>query len=337
MSKAIHTQSQASSAYLVIGIVGLWMGRSHLKAVLRKIFGRKANRMSALPDDSNEPMRYKTAMIGMILCLAFIFLFCLRTGMSLWVVPLFIVLYYMICISLTYLRAQLGPPVHQMFSQGPDALIPQLFGTRSLTKYDMVMFTFFQGFNISQRGNPMPHQLEAFKMAEQLRMNNRRLALALILATAFGMLVAFWAYFDLCYRYGIDTYSFGWGTRWSFNRLHSWLNNPLTAEYDEIVWKGIGAGFVVLLSILRARFVWWPIHPVAYPLSSPGWGSDYTWSSIFISWLAKYLILKYGGHRAYSKAAYFFIGLILGDCVIGGAWDMIGVALKINTYSFGLG
>ncbi|MFC1719335.1 DUF6784 domain-containing protein, partial [Candidatus Poribacteria bacterium] len=70
------------------------------------------------------------------------------------------------------------------------------------------------------------------------------------------------------------------------------------------------------------------------PLSSPGWGSDYTWSSIFISWLAKYLILKYGGHRAHSKAAYFFVGLILGDCVIGGAWDMIGVAFNIRTYSF---
>ncbi|MFC1719336.1 DUF6785 family protein [Candidatus Poribacteria bacterium] len=259
MSKAIHTQSQASSAYLVIGIVGLWMARSHLRSVLGKIFARKATRMSALPDDSREPMRYKTAMFGIILSLSFIFIFCLRTGMSLWVVALFIVLYYMICLSLTYLRAQLGPPVHQMFSQGPDALIPQLFGTRSLTKYDMVMFTFFQGFTISQRGNPMPHQLEAFKMAEQLKVNNRRLAHALILATAFGMLVAFWAYFDLCYRDGIDTYRFGWGTRWSFNRLHSWLTNPLSAEHGETVWKGFGAGFVVLLSILRARFVWWPI------------------------------------------------------------------------------
>jgi hypothetical protein len=337
MSKSIHTQSQASSAYLVIGIVGLWMARSHLKAVLGKIFRRKTSSTIGSLDDSHEPMRYRTAMMCLFLCLAFILIFCLRTGMSLWVILLFVTLYYMICISLTYIRAQLGPPVHQMFSQGPDALIPQLFGTRSLTKDDMVMLTFFQGFNISQRGNPMPHQLEAFKMSEQLRTNNRRMALAIILATAFGILVAFWAYFDLCYRYGIDTYRFGWGTRWSFNRLNSWLTNPLTAEHGETLWKGFGAGFVVLLSILRTRFVWWPIHPVAYPLSSPGYGSDYTWSSIFISWLAKFLILKYGGHRMHSKASHFFLGLILGDCVVGGAWDIIGVTLNIRTYSFGLG
>jgi hypothetical protein len=332
VSKAIHTQSQASSAYLIIGVVGLWMARSHLKAVLKKIFGRRSEL-----DDSHEPMGYKTAMIGIVLSLSFIFIFCLRAGMSFWVAVLFIVLYYMIAVSLTYIRAQLGPPVHQMYSQGPDALIPQLLGTRHLTKYDMVMLTFFQGFNISQRGNPMPHQLEAFKMADQLRMNNRRLACAIILATAFGMLVAFWAYFDLCYRNGIHAYSFGWGSPWSFTRLHSWLTNPLAAEHGETMWKGFGASFVILLSVLRARFVWWPIHPVAYPLSSPGWGSDYTWSSIFISWLAKFLILKYGGHRAHSKATYFFAGLILGDCIVGGAWDIIGVAFKINTYSFGLG
>jgi hypothetical protein len=331
MSKAIHTQSQASSAYLAIGVVGLWMARSHLRSVLKYIFVRKPKL-----DDSQEPMRYRTAMISMMLCLAFIVVFCLRTGMSFWVLALFIVLYYMICVSLTYLRAQLGPPVHQMFSQGPDALISQLAGTRILTKSDMSMLTLFQGFNISQRGNPMPHQLEAFKMAEQLQMSNRRLLFALAIATVFGMFVAFWAYFDLCYRDGMIVHRFGWG-KWSYNRLHSWLTNPVTADHGETVWKGIGASVVVLLSILRTRYVWWPIHPVAYPLSSPGWGSDYTWSSIFVSWLAKFAILKYGGHRMYSKAAYFFAGLILGDCVVGGAWDIIGVAFNIRTYSFGLG
>jgi hypothetical protein len=332
VSKVIHTQSQASGAYLVIGLVGMWMARSHLKSVFKKIFGRRSE-----VDDSEEPMGYKSAMVGMLLSLSFIVIFCLRTGMSLWIVMLFIILYYMIAVSLTYLRAQLGPPVHQMFGQGPDSLIPQFFGTRSLSKNDMVMFTFFWGFNRSQRGNSMPHQLEAFKMSEQLDMSRRRLTRAIVVATAFGMLVAFWAYFDLRYRYGRDGYRFEWGSRWAFDRLQSWLTNPIAANNTETVWMGLGGSFVIILSILRTRFVWWPIHPVAYPLSSPGWGSDYTWSSIFVSWLAKFLILKYGGHRAHSKAAYFFAGLILGDCIVGGIWDIIGVIFGISVYSFGLG
>ena len=60
------------------------------------------------------PMGYKAAMIGMTLSMFFIMVFCLRTGMSLWAVVLFMTMYYMISLSLTYLRAQLGSPVHQM-------------------------------------------------------------------------------------------------------------------------------------------------------------------------------------------------------------------------------
>ncbi|MFC1715279.1 DUF6785 family protein [Candidatus Poribacteria bacterium] len=332
VSRVIHTQSQVSGAYLVIGLIGLWMARQHLKSVFKRIFG-----LGAQVDDSEEPMRYRGAVVGLALSLGFVFLFCLRSGMTFWVIALFISLYCAIGISLTYIRAQLGPPVHQMFGQGPDSLIPQVLGTRVLSKNDMVMFTFFWGFNRSQRGNSMPHQLEAFKMSEQLRMDNRRLARAIIIATAFGLLVAFWSYFDLRYRYGTNEFTYEWGSRWAFNRLQAWLTNPIKANNVETLWMGLGSSFVVLLSILRTRFVWWPIHPVAYPLSSPGWGSDYTWSSIFISWLAKFLVLKYGGHRAHSKAAYFFAGLILGDCIVGGAWDIIGVAFGVRTYVFGLG
>lgn len=40
---------------------------------------------------------------------------------------------------------------------------------------------------------------------------------------------------------------------------------------------------------------------------------------------------------SYSKAIYFFAGLILGDCIVGGTWDIIGVIRKIPIYTFGLG
>ena len=332
ISKVIHTQSQVSGAYITIGFIGLWMAREHLKSVFRRIFSPRSG-----VDDSNEPMSYRSAMVGIALCLAFIFMFCIRTGMTFWVIALFVALYYIIGISLTYIRAQLGPPVHQMFGQGPDSLIPQVLGTRRLSKGDMVMFAFFWGFNRSQRGNSMPHQLEAFKMSEQLNLDNKRMARVIIIATAFGMLVAFWAFFDLRYRYGLEGRTYEWGSRWAFDRLQSWFTNPVSAQNTETLWMAMGSSFVVLLSVLRTRFVWWPIHPVAYPLSSPGWGSNYTWSSIFISWLAKFAILKYGGHRAHTKAAYFFAGLILGDCIVGGAWDIIGVIFNTRTYVFGLG
>ena len=38
----------------------------------------------------------------------------------------------------------------------------------------------------------MPHQLEAFKIAELANINQRRMLLTIIIATIFGVFVAFW-------------------------------------------------------------------------------------------------------------------------------------------------
>jgi len=48
------------------------------------------------------------------------------------------------------------------------------------------------------------------------------------------------------------------------------------------------------------------------------------WSSIFTSWLLKWIILKQGGFKAYRRAIPFFFGLILGDYLVGGTWERLG-------------
>jgi len=42
--------------------------------------------------------------------------------------------------------------------------------------------------------------------------------------------------------------------------------------------------------------------------------------------------LRYGGMRLYRQFIPFFIGLILGDYIIGGAWSLIGLAFGIRVY-----
>jgi hypothetical protein len=58
------------------------------------------------------------------------------------------------------------------------------------------------------------------------------------------------------------------------------------------------------------------------------------WSSIFVSWLIKFVILKYGGINSYRRSVPFFMGLILGDYLIGGFWNSLGVFMRIPTYTF---
>ncbi|MGB9597747.1 MAG: DUF6784 domain-containing protein [Candidatus Poribacteria bacterium] len=45
-------------------------------------------------------------------------------------------------------------------------------------------------------------------------------------------------------------------------------------------------------------------------------------------------VLKYGGLKAFRNAIPFFLGLILGEFVVGSLWTIIGVIFGIQTYAF---
>ena len=47
------------------------------------------------------------------------------------------------------------------------------------------------------------------------------------------------------------------------------------------------------------------------------------WFSVFIAWILKSLILKYGGLSLFNRLKPFFLGLILGEAVVAGTWVII--------------
>jgi hypothetical protein len=47
------------------------------------------------------------------------------------------------------------------------------------------------------------------------------------------------------------------------------------------------------------------------------------WFSVFVSWLLKLLILKYGGLYLYRVLKPFFLGLILGEATAAGFWLVV--------------
>ena len=78
---------------------------------------------------------------------------------------------------------------------------------------------------------------------------------------------------------------------------------------------------------MRVRFLWWPLHPAGYAVSS-SWGLKMTWFSILIASIVKFIILKYGGLKAHRRAIPFFLGIILGEFMIRGLWFIIGMIAK---------
>lgn len=87
-----------------------------------------------------------------------------------------------------------------------------------------------------------------------------------------------------------------------------------------------GAGLTAFLSIMRLRYEAWPFHPVGFILAYT-WGLKQVWFSIFLGWLAKVLILRFGGSSAFRSVKPLFMGLILGEALSAGFWLIVTLIL----------
>jgi hypothetical protein len=93
----------------------------------------------------------------------------------------------------------------------------------------------------------------------------------------------------------------------------------------------LGATITGVCGALRLRYAGWPLHPVGFILSY-GWGLNWIWFSIFLGWLVKVMIVRFGGGSLLRSSRPFFIGLILGEAAAGLTW----IAVSLVRLSMGL-
>jgi len=46
-----------------------------------------------------------------------------------------------------------------------------------------------------------------------------------------------------------------------------------------------------------------------------------------MGWTLKKILLGVGGLKTFQKSKPFFVGLVLGDCIIGGVWAIVGLVV----------
>ncbi len=327
-----YMNEQASGGYLALCVLAVWASRRHLLWVGRMIFSKDKSR-----PDNHGPLTYRGAIFGLIVALLFLVVFCYYGGANIGIMLAFFVIYYMISIAITRMRAELGTPVHDLHYSGPDQILTRVVGTRKLGRDNLVMFSLFWFINRAYRSHPMPHQLEGFKIMERTNMSMRRIVFALMFAAALGALAGFWALIDRGYQLGMEVRAYSpslsaFGIE-PYRRLTGWLQSPAGPLIPETSFTVFGYLMTTILMLFRMRFVWWPFHPAGFAIST-SWGMNVTWGCLFMSWLVKLIILKYGGPVRYRKIAPFFLGLILGEFTIGSLWTIIGIVGGMPTYGF---
>jgi len=87
------------------------------------------------------------------------------------------------------------------------------------------------------------------------------------------------------------------------------------------------------LMFMRYKFLWWPVHYIGFPIadSEP---MRYAWFSVFIAWLIKSFIMRYGGAKIYQNLKPFFLGLVLGQVVVCLFW---GIIFSFTSYTSPIG
>jgi len=323
-----YVNEQSFGAYIAVAALAVWGVRKHIAQSLKR------PRDAQPPAD--DPIPYRWAAVGVVVGLALLMAFFRAAGLPLWMCVAAFAIYYAICIACTRMRAELGPPAHDLHNGGPDYMLAAVWGTRGVAPQTLSVLTFFYWFNRAYRSLPMPCQLEAFKIAERKRISAGGMALAIVVATLAGLFCACWALYDIGYRHGAEVRMaghfsyFGWE---AFNRLQSWTQSPREMDVPALLAAGLGLATTLLLQVIRMRFTGWPFHPLGLAVSG-SWTMNTIWLPMFIAWAVKASLLRYGGLRSYRTALYFFMGLILGDYLPGCLWPIVGWIVGANAYSF---
>jgi hypothetical protein len=323
-----YTETQSFGAYMSFCLYSVWVSRHYLKQVFRRAMGKTSDL-----DDSKEPMSYRNALLGIGVGVAGLVAFASYLGMVWWIGIIFFLIYFALALAITRMRAELGTPMHDLHFTGPEMILTRVVGSNAFNVDTRTVFALFFWFNRAYRSHPMPHQLESFKLAEQTNADYRKWSRALLFLGGAAVFIAFWAILHLMYSYGAEGKSRMTFGAEAYNTLTSWIKSPQPGKFPEFMAIVIGFGIAFLLQFLRMRFPWWPLHPLAFAVTS-SYEINLVWGPLFLAWIFKSLILRYGGRGGFHRSLPFFIGLMLGQFVVGSLWNIYGIIRDVPTYQF---
>lgn len=326
-----YVHQQMLGAYIGICMFAIWVSRHQLLYLWQRA------RASGCQPSAEEPLSARMAFGGLIVGMLTLIAFGYVVGLPLWMSAAFFILYYLISLGVTRMRAEMGAPVHDLHFLGPDTTLATVIGTSNLHPQTMVALTILHWFNRAYRTHPMPHQLEGFKLAQTASFNHRILPFLMISASLWGAVAACWVYLHTAYQEGAAANIRGYGAinfgRESYARLHSWLTMSSQPDIGALIAIIVGITNALVLTLLRFRLSWFPFHALGYAIGGD-YAMNFLWFSLLLSWVAKGFILRTGGQRLFLIALPFFYGLILGDFVVGGLWTLVGLLFDVPAYSF---
>jgi hypothetical protein len=319
-------EMQMIGAYGVFFLFLVWLARLHLLDVCKQsLFLEKS------APGRTEWFDVRVSFWGAIVGFALIIWWYIRLGMAPVTAVLIVGAFFMIMLVATRIICQGGLAYFTLTAAPTDGMIA-LFGTKLFAGASGLLAGMSQKvLFVDLRESLMPSLLHGRHLH-----HNKRPALMLFSGLAVtivaSMTVSILAMMALCYRYGIRELEL------------EWASQSTTAVYENIyrliamntttggwIYFFALAGALVMLALVTCyhRLYWWPIHPIGY-LTAYSSAMRILWVSFFIGWVCNALCMRYGGIVLFKRLQYFFIGLIIGDFLMGGGWALVGLFTDVS-------
>ena len=325
---------QGGGALIAMVLVGLWMGRDHLRAVCRKAFAGAAE-----VDDDDEIASYRASVFGLIASVAVMVGWLWLMGVKWWVAVGFIAVALLIFIGISRVVAEAGLAAVRSPMIAPDLMIHGL-GSNLIGAGGVFNLSLAYIWAADIRIFIMALIANGLKLVEDMDRRSRRMVLwGVYLAILIGAAGSCWMVLHITYRHG-GINLVGWFYKGGPQTVYNYA--VLGLEPQGIAWDGLAffaGGGAVMLALMWARqhVLWWPFHPLGFAVAANHL-MDKIWFSIFVAWAIKRVVLRFGGPRFYAQSVRFFLGLIMGETLCNGLWVVIDYFTgKTNNILFILG
>lgn len=319
-------EHQQTGAMLALTVAVLWLGRKQWAKVFSLLWRRAA--------DEEERMLRRAAVLFLVGG-AGMAGWLIWAGMSPGWALLFVAGVFMISLIIARVVAETGMPNIRLPSpEGLMAFAPTTWLSAGTLYFWPLLGQFFAAGSIA---NPAALGSHAIAIDSENTPRERSRAATIFLCVLLVSLMACGA----VHLYGNYHHSVTMDGRetplnpfwfnylnWSLPRIHDLESGgrPIPTTDLQLGHVAFGAGLAGLLEWASLSFPTWGLHPLGM-LVSESWDISRCWASLFIGWLLKILILRYGGSGLYRAAMPAFIGLIVGDVIHLVFWGLLPAVL----------
>jgi len=318
---AMPEETQMIGAYGVFFLFLLWLARHHLRET-----ARDALRFRFRSADEAEWVGAPASLWGLVCGSGALVAWSVSFGMPLFQAVLLFGAFFMVMLVASRIICQGGIAYFTLTAAPTDGLLAffgaGLFGRMALLMAAVMQKVLF----VDLRESLLPSLFHAAKVGEKRRPKLLYLA-AIVCALALAVGVSFAAMLAVCHKYGLRDLQVDWETQTvttAYENVQRLIEAPAGPNATVIGFTLAGAAVMFALVVAYQRFYWWPIHPLGF-LTMYSSAMRILWFSFFLGWLCNHLTLRYGGIVLLKRVRLLFIGLILGDFLMGGLFALIGL------------